>query len=73
MANKSWNITTLILEENEMQPDKINTGTAAPTNDLEVRVNLAHFQSNQQIIRGLLMIIRRIEDGRLASNDTGLV
>lgn len=74
MANKSWNISSATLEAHETEPDEISTGTAAPgTGDLEVRVNLAHFKSNLQIIRGLCAIIRRLEDGRLASSDTGLI
>lgn len=73
MANKSWNVTTAIIEGHEMEPDKINTGTNAPTNDVELRVNLSNVKNNQMIIRALKMFIRRLEDGRLASNDTGLV
>lgn len=74
MANKSWNVTSAVLEGHELEPDKVSTGTAAPgTGDIEVRVNLANFRSNLQIIRGLEAVIRRLEDGRLASKDTGLV
>lgn len=73
MANLSYNVTTAIIEAHEDEPDKINVGSAAPTNDVELRVNLANVKTNHQIIRALKMFIRRLEDGRLASNDTGLV
>lgn len=74
MASVSWNVTTVIIEKHEMEPDEVATGTSAPgAGAVEVRADLAVVKSNLQIIRALKMIIRRLEDGRLASNDTGLV
>jgi hypothetical protein len=75
MANLSYNVTTAIIEGHEDEPDEIAVGTAAPTTGkaVELRVDLSLVKSNHQIIRALHMFIRRLEDGRLGSNDTGLV
>lgn len=72
MANLSYQ---LAFGANQ-NPDKISVGTAAPTTNtgVEMRVNCAATgASNEQIILILQAFIRRLEDGRLASNDTGLV
>lgn len=74
MANLSYSISTATLEGHEGEPDKITKGTSAPgAGDVEMRVNLADMKSNMQIIRALQAFIRRLEDGRLGSNDTGLI
>lgn len=74
MANKSWYVTTATLEGHEMETDKVTTGTNAPgSGDIELRVNLSNTKTNEQIIRALKLFIRRLEDGRLASKDTGLI
>lgn len=72
MASISYNITSGIVEGHEMEPDQVSTGTNAPgAGDIELRVNLANVVNNKQIIRALELFIRRLEDGRLASKDTG--
>lgn len=74
MANLSYNVSSATLEGHEMEPDKVSTGTNAPgAGDIEVRINLANFVNNKQIIRALRLFILRLEDGRLVSNDTGEV
>lgn len=74
MANLSYDISSATLESHEIEPDEITTGTSAPgAGDIEVRINLANFNSNLQIIRALEAFIRRLEDGRYASVDTNLV
>lgn len=74
MANLSYNISTATLEGHEDEPDKVSKGTAGPgAGSIELRINLAAFTSNHQIIRALEAFVRRLQDTRLVSNDTGLV
>jgi hypothetical protein len=59
----------------DQSPDKITLGTSAPgAGNVELRVNAAATgASNEQVILILQAFIRRLEDGRLASKDSGLI
>lgn len=60
----------------DQSPDKIAVGTASPTTagGVEVRVDTdATGASAEQVILILQAFIRRLEDGRLASQDMGTI